>query len=565
MSFKRFSDYSLRTQIALVFGALVVGLAVLLSLGFGELLKYRIERDAGSSLQVVAHNAGRLLSNGLHERSREAEVLAASEVIWTKGLDSAEAHHMLARSQATQPHSVWIGVADTQGVVRAATGGLLVDQNVAERPWFQEGLKQLYVGDVHPAKLLEKLLPPAASGEPYRFVDFAAPIRLGPTTVGVLGIHGSWEWTREVIESLTPERSEDSAVELFVFDRQGELIYAPNRSIQALQEAGQRLPEGSDRREGLRRVKNQATVTRWVDGRQYLTAVTPLPARNPESDLGWYVVAREPVEVAFAEAHHAVRMALAIGLAAALLASVLAWLAARRLSEDLFALADAATAVQADRHDTRLPQAHSSREVRELSGALDHMTQRLMAAREALEEKVRLRTLELEAANRALDMQARTDALTGLLNRRGFESQMAFALALARRSQRDLSLIAVDVDHFKRVNDTYGHEAGDEVLRRLGQTLAARLRSSDVVARLGGEEFVALLPDTDLTGAQAIAQALVDAMAEQHDPVVGRITVSAGVGSMRDLQDTGADMLRRADAALYEAKRQGRNRVCVQE
>ena len=231
----------------------------------------------------------------------------------------------------------------------------------------------------------------------------------------------------------------------------------------------------------------------------------------------------------------------------------------------MIALADAATAVQADRHDTHLPQAHSSREVRELSGALDHMTQRLMAAREALEEKVRLRTLELEAANRALDMQARTDALTGLLNRRGFESQMAFALALARRSQRDLSLIAVDVDHFKRVNDTYGHEAGDEVLRRLGQTLAARLRSSDVVARLGGEEFVALLPDTDLTGAQAIAQALVDAMAEQHDPVVGRITVSAGVGTMRDLQDTGADMLRRADAALYEAKRQGRNRVCVQE
>lgn len=110
MNFKRFSDYSLRTQIALVFGTLVVGLAVLLSLGFGELLKYRIERDAGSSLQVIAHNAGRLLSNGLHERSREVEVLAASEVIWSKGLDSAEAHHMLARSQATHPTacgSVW--------------------------------------------------------------------------------------------------------------------------------------------------------------------------------------------------------------------------------------------------------------------------------------------------------------------------------------------------------------------------------------------------------------------------------------------------------------------------
>ncbi|EHL20405.1 diguanylate cyclase [Acidovorax sp. NO-1] len=565
MNFKRFSDYSLRTQIALVFGTLVVGLAVLLSLGFGELLKYRIERDAGSSLQVIAHNAGRLLSNGLHERSREVEVLAASEVIWSKGLDSAEAHHMLARSQATQPHSVWIGVADAQGVVRAATGSLLVGQNVAERPWFQEGLKHLYVGDVHPAKLLEKLLPPTASGEPHRFVDFSAPIRLGPTTVGVLGIHGSWEWTREVIESLTPERTNETAVELFVFDQQEALIYAPNGKTRALQDAGQRLPVGSDRRQGLRREKNPAAVTRWADGRLYLTAITPLPARNPESDLGWYVVAREPVELAFAEANKAVRMALMIGLAAALFASVLAWLAARRLSEDLYALAHAASAVEADRQDTHIPQAHSSREVRQLSGALGRMTHRLIAARGAMEEKVRLRTLELEAANRALDLQARTDALTGLLNRRGFETQMAFAMALARRSQRPLSLIAVDVDHFKRVNDTYGHEVGDEVLRRLGQTLETRLRSSDVVARLGGEEFVALLPDTDLAGAQAIAQTLIDSMAEQHDPVVGHITVSAGVGTLRDLQDTGADMLRRADAALYEAKRRGRNRVCVEE
>jgi len=181
-----------------------------------------------------------------------------------------------------------------------------------------------------------------------------------------------------------------------------------------------------------------------------------------------------------------------------------------------------------------------------------------------MEEKVRLRTLELEAANRALDLQARTDALTGLLNRRGFETQMAFAVALARRSSRPLSLITVDVDHFKRVNDTYGHEAGDEVLRRLARTLESRLRGSDVVARLGGEEFVALLPDTDLNGAQSIAQALVTAMAEQQDPVVGTITVSAGVATMRGAEDNGAAMLRRGDAALYEAKGQGRNRVCVE-
>ena len=564
MKARRFSSLSLRAQIALVFGGIVVGMAALLSLGFGELIKLRNERDASATLLMVAENAGKLLANGLLERSREAEVLAAAEVVWSKGLDAPEAHHMLARSQAAQPNSVWIGVADAQGVVRNATGGLLVNQSVLERPWFRAGLEKLYVGDVHPAKLLEKLLPPQASGDPYRFVDFSAPIRIGPTTVGVLGIHGSWEWTREVIESLTPPPNEDSAVELFVFDRAGLLIYAPDGQTQAMQAAGQKLPQPPPTLRGVANDGSQPAVVRWLDGREYLTAIAPMQPRNPASDLGWRIVAREPVELAFAESSRTVRLALVIGLTAALVASVLAWLAARRLSDDLYALADAATAVEAETPGIRIPQTRSSREVRKLSAALRRMTHHLLAAREAMEEKVRLRTLELEAANRALDLQARTDALTGLLNRRGFETQMAFALALARRSGRPLGLITVDVDHFKRVNDTYGHEAGDEVLRRLARTLEVRLRTSDVVARLGGEEFVALLPDTDLAGAQAIAEALVNAMDEQRDPGVGHITVSAGVAAMRGLHDDGADMLRRADAALYEAKGQGRNRVCVE-
>ena len=566
MKARRFSDLSLRAQIALVFGAIMVSLAVLLSLGFGELIKQRNEREAGASLQRIAENAGTLLANGLLERSREAEVLATAEVVWSQGLDSPEAQHMLSRSQAAQPNSVWIGVADASGIVRNATGGLLVNQSVLERPWFKAGLEKLYVGDVHPAKLLEQLLPPQASGEPYRFVDFAAPIRIGPTTVGVLGIHGSWEWTREVIETLTPPRSDDSAVDLFVFDRAGQLIFAPDGQTQALQAAGQRLPALAPASDSAGPSAGPPTiaVARWLDGRDYLTAAARLRPRNPASDLGWRIVAREPVEVAYAEASRTVRMVLVIGLTAAVLSAALAWLAARRLSEDLYALADAASAVGADTRGTRIPQTTSSREVRKLAGALRRMTYHLLNAREVMEEKVRLRTLELEAANRALDQQARTDALTGLLNRRGFETQIAFALALAHRGGRPLSLINVDVDHFKRVNDTFGHEAGDEVLRRLARTLDARLRNSDVVARLGGEEFVVLLPDTDIQGAQGIAEALVASMAAQQDPVVGTITISAGVATLRGLEDDATTLLRRADAALYEAKGRGRNRVCVE-
>lgn len=556
--FSRFSTCGLRAQIALVFGALVVALAVLLSLGFGELLKKSAQRDAGAALQRVSENASTLLANGLQRRSLGATVLANAETVWAKGLDSPEALQMLERTKSMEPFHAWIGVADTRGVVKNATGGMLTGQSVAQRPWFQKGLKGVHVGDVHPAKLLDSLLPPTAYGEPNRFVDFAAPIHIGNTVVGVVGIHGSWEWTRQVLESLTPPASTKTAIELFIFNREGQLILAPATRDKSIQNTSVQMPSGmgSDDNTGT-------AVVRWQDGNRYLTAVSPLQARNAASDLGWRIVARQPVELAFADAHHAVRMSLGIGLLAALLASLLAWLAARRLSMDLYALADAAAAVQADIPGACIPAANSNREVAQLSQALGRMTHRLLSAREAMEETVRQRTEQLQQANHALDRQASTDALTGLLNRRGFESKMAFALTLARRNTRPLSLITVDVDHFKRVNDTYGHEAGDNVLRCLSNTLQERLRSCDVIARVGGEEFFALLPDTDLEGAQTIAETLAGAMREHRDPVVGQVTISAGVATLCGSTCDTADLLRRADLALYEAKGQGRDRVCV--
>ncbi|MGV3680460.1 MAG: diguanylate cyclase [Acidovorax sp.] len=559
----RFRGQSLRTQISLVFALLVVGLAVLLSVGFGELLKRRVQRDASQALHHVADNASRQLAQGLFERSRVVQVLAEAPGIWERGLESLEVRQLLARSQAVDPHSLWIGVADAKGVVRAATQGLLEGQDVRERPWFVAGLAGLHVGDVHPAKLLEKLLQPTASGEPHRFVDFSAPIRNAHGTVGVLGLHGSWEWTREVLESLAPIGIQGTSVDLFVFDRTGQLIFSPPQYRRQLEAAGQRLPVPltvATRESGTR----PASVVLWADGRDYLTASVRMEARNAASDLGWHIVARDPVEIAFADAKRAVRMALVIGLLAAALAAALAWFAARRLSEDLYALADAASRVESGKPGATIPLVTHNREVHQLSSALSSMTERLIAAKGAMEDQVRLRTLELQAANRALDLQARTDALTGLLNRRGFDSRMEFALALARRSGRPLSVVSLDVDHFKGVNDRFGHEAGDEVLRRLAQTLQQRLRASDVIARLGGEEFAVVLPDTAAEDAFAIAQSIVDGMAAQEDPLVGRITVSAGIASLRDAPDSALELLRRSDAALYAAKGQGRNRVCAE-
>jgi diguanylate cyclase (GGDEF)-like protein len=159
--------------------------------------------------------------------------------------------------------------------------------------------------------------------------------------------------------------------------------------------------------------------------------------------------------------------------------------------------------------------------------------------------------------------QAMTDGLTGCHNRRAFEGQVERDLHMATRLNHPLALILLDIDKFKSVNDTYGHDAGDIVLRTLANTLREELRRVDTAARLGGEEFAILLPQADLVGALAVAERIRQKVECMEIPKVGRVTASFGVatfpfhGSQRDqLVDT-------ADRALYLAKQTGRNRVCL--
>lgn len=566
MSSKRFPLLSFRTHIAIVFGGLVIVMAGALTFALGKMLTSQIQRDKGGSLNVVANNASKMLADGLFDRSREVQVLTESAAVWTKGLDSPEVAQNLARSQAMRPHSLWIGVADTEGVVRSATGGLLLGQNVKGRPWFTAGIQRNFVGDVHPAKLLASLLPRASTAEPLRFVDFSAPIRVGGKVVGVLGIHGSWDWTREVVESLHPANAKALRMEVFIFDRTGAVIYAPNGKTDAHVAAGLRLPAAiSPSPNNTDSASQAAAVIQWQDGKDYLTAAAKLKAVSVASDLGWTIVVREPVEIAFADSHTAMVQVMGIGLLAAAFAGLIAWFAAGRISNHLSTIATAAHDVESGLPGASIPLLESSTEVLSLATALNRMTRRLITLNEQMEDKVKLRTQELEAANRELDRQSRSDHLTGVLNRRGFEAQLKIALSSARRRNSPISVIMVDLDHFKQVNDTHGHEAGDQVIRHLSDTLRQRVRDSDIVARMGGEEFIVMLPDTDAKGAQILAEELVKVVALRPAPVAGKVTISAGVSQLDMKQEDLAEMLKGADEALYVAKRSGRNQAVVHD
>lgn len=158
-----------------------------------------------------------------------------------------------------------------------------------------------------------------------------------------------------------------------------------------------------------------------------------------------------------------------------------------------------------------------------------------------------------------------TDGLTQLHNKRYFDEMLDKETSRARRYRRHFSLLMFDVDHFKQVNDTFGHLAGDAILRQLGAVLLGRVRCNDVIARIGGEEFALIAPEITLAGAKELANKLRRLVAETRFEFEGTqvaVTISVGVADWQPQYEDAVELLRAADEKLYEAKQQGRNRVC---
>jgi diguanylate cyclase (GGDEF)-like protein len=208
----------------------------------------------------------------------------------------------------------------------------------------------------------------------------------------------------------------------------------------------------------------------------------------------------------------------------------------------------------------------------ELSKRLDETVEQLAIARSALQEEVEKRIwaeTELTHANLQLRDRAVRDALTGVHNRGYLEESLAREEARARRSGTPLGVVMIDIDHFKRINDTYGHPAGDVVLRAIGQYVMSLTRGEDIFCRYGGEEFVLIMIDTTARAVWDRAEALragVQELAIEHDGrTIGPVTLSIGVAMIPDNARDGQAALKAADAALYRAKQGGRNRVVMSD
>ncbi|UKJ75153.1 GGDEF domain-containing protein [Azospirillum brasilense] len=530
-------ERGLRTTVALTGAVLVLGVSVVLAGLTGLRSRERIESEIGHSLAEAAHNMADRLDRSMWSRASEIGMLAKLGI--TPAMDDpVRLRWLLEQFQEFFPTMSWMGVTDTKGKVLAATGGLLDGVDISKRPVFQNGQKTLFVGDVHDAVMLAFLLP-NPTGEAMKFVDISTPVHNERgEVVGVLATHLSWEWTREIRRSLLDTMRGRAELELIVVAADRTVLLGPREllgttlDIEAVRSAQ----------------KNESgwVVERWPDGERYLTGYAYGNGYMNYPGLGWSVVARQPLAVAYAPATAQMVETVLAGGAMVLLFSALGWMAAGRVTRPLRRIAQAAERIRSGERGAEMPVLAGSAEITSLSATLRDLVDGLTHRDAAL---VRLEDIAYQ------------DRLTGLPNRRYFEQYVEATTA----GNGSAAFLYIDLDGFKPVNDRLGHDAGDLVLRQVGERLAACFRGDDVVARLGGDEFAAVLPQRagaeppDLDG---LARRIIDAVNEpvsiQGEAV--RVGCSLGIALWPEDSPDVTEALRRADQALYLAKRAGRNR-----
>jgi diguanylate cyclase (GGDEF)-like protein len=543
------------------FACVTVAITAFLQLSLVDHFAIRHATDeAGLRLEQLSWQMRDSLDRTLDQTVRDVTLLSSlSDVRITT--NPAALRRVLENVQRDFPDYAWIGVAMADGRVLAATGGLLENRDVMARPWFHAGQLNVVTEDYHPATMLGSVLP--RTPDPWRFVDVAGPIQNPDGTFrGVLAIHLSWKWVRTLATNLLTPALRDTGAEIIVVRSDGVVLLGPQDILEKpiSTESMRRAFEGG----------TGAVKERWPDGRTYMTGFSQTGHGRDRAGLRWAVLVRQTETTALASAHDLERRILWLCLGLGAVLAGVAALLARRIAAPLKMLSSAIENIaQAPVHGTQasIPEVNGFHEVRVLSDAMRDLIASERQHRDALERMNA--QLEDAVAARTAELQEllMRDVLTGLPNRRALMQMLPEAMARAARLDRPCAVLFVDMDGFKLINDKYGHEEGDDLLRQFGMRLLNGIRETDMAARLAGDEFVIVLELlNDVLDAEHKAHVLLDQLSRPYRLSGGTVQVGASIGVAlqlpHELQDP-ARLLARADQAMYEAKRKGKGRVAL--
>lgn len=517
--------------------------------------------EAQLRLQQLSWQMRDSLNRVVAQAVRDVELVASLDQV-RDARDPSTARSVLNKLQKRFPDYAWIGLADSNGKVIVAANGLLEDSDVSTRPWFKNAGGEVLATDYHPAKLLGALLPRAA--DPWRFIDVSVPVtRADGSRWGVLGIHLSWDWARRLARTLLTPAMRDYGVEIFVVREDTTVLLGP---------AGMEEKRVDSTSLQLAKAGETGSIREtWPDGKDYLTGFSRTGQSGRRDALQWSILVRQPVDAAMQHATTLARLTIALSVALGFALTLVVALLARRLTAPMDCLSkiieQRASASFTGESLPAVPEIGTFREAQVLSRAMRLMVEGeerhldvLEAMNAQLESTVAARTAELER----LVMR---DSLTGLLNRRALMEVLPMALLRSARSGLPCAVAFLDLDGFKAINDSYGHEDGDEVLREFGRRIICTVRATDTVARLAGDEFVVILESmTEEDDAVTLGSKIMPTLREPFILKSATVRVGASIGiavhASGSSEATDA-LLARADKAMYQAKKAGKNQVVV--
>jgi diguanylate cyclase (GGDEF)-like protein len=559
---------SLRERIGLCLALMVFVVAGLLGGLVGRVSEIQARGRIGQSLAIDAQRLADRLTTEMAARSRELTLLASIDAI--RDLPAFAAHsslpggappfvpalertqYLLDGLKRSVPAYTWIAIANPAGRVLAATDPASNGTDIATRSSTGEGIRGAGVG------------PLKDRADSLRVMDLVQPIREADgTVVGLIAAQLTWNWVRGIERSVVTQDS-DGVVrrETFLINSQDLVMFGPPGS-NGLTVA---VPAAARARAGFYgwSVEHWPTPTddpdeTFLTGAAFVAGDGPAPGPGSQA-MRWSVLVREAEAAAFAPATALRNTIWLAGLVTALAFAVVGWLLGGMVTAPLARIAMAAERLrQGD--DVEIPRFRGPAEIESLSASLRALVATLTRKQLALDDMEEL---------------ALRDPLTGLLNRHGLRIKLEAAVALAQERQSSLMLFVADLDGFKSVNDTLGHATGDMLLCHVASRLSTAVRGDDLVARIGGDEFILALQapgGSDDRTALAIARRAQEAIQAPYSLAGQAVQIGCSLGgacwpehagSGTESVSIGAEIdavIAQADAELYTVKRSGKGRV----